>query len=169
MQVDKFFLSTLLSGYYLSTCIFHSNNSNWGHSTSMLHTSGSVASVIYSPRAFGARLNKSLSNLARLRCVTYTYYWVIPCQTNTSPPDFLQVLKEKLSHTQILSSPVKYILDLWSPKFTDIYIGQICSTSEAVTFTVFYRVDLVLILSQSAFGALSDDMQLKFGGVTLLL
>ena len=39
MQVDKFFLSTLLSGYYLSTCIFHSNNSNWGHSTSMLHTS----------------------------------------------------------------------------------------------------------------------------------
>ena len=43
MQVDKFFLLTLLSGYS-----FFSNNSNWGHSTSMLHTTGSVASVIYS-------------------------------------------------------------------------------------------------------------------------
>ena len=45
MQVDKFLLSTLLSGYYLSTCIFHSNNSNWGHSTSMLHTSPSVRNL----------------------------------------------------------------------------------------------------------------------------
>ena len=30
----------------------------------MLHTSGSVASVIYSPPTFGTRLNKSLSHLA---------------------------------------------------------------------------------------------------------
>ena len=45
MQVDKFYLSTLLSGYYLSTCIFYSNNSNWGHSTSMLNTSGSVCNL----------------------------------------------------------------------------------------------------------------------------
>ena len=42
MQVDKFFLSTLLSGYY---CIFHSTNSNWGHSTSMLHISGLVCNL----------------------------------------------------------------------------------------------------------------------------
>ena len=26
-------------------CIFHSNNSNWGHSKSMLHTSGSVCNL----------------------------------------------------------------------------------------------------------------------------
>ena len=35
----------IISGYYLSTCIFHSNNSNWGHSTSLLHTSGSVCNL----------------------------------------------------------------------------------------------------------------------------
>ena len=65
----------------LFTCLrfLHSNNSNWGHSTSMLHTSGSVASVIYSPRAFGTWLNKSLSHLT-LVCNLYRNYNLVATQ-----------------------------------------------------------------------------------------
>ena len=67
-RLISFYLSTLLSGYYLSTSIFHSNNSNWGHSTSMLHTSGSVCNLYLSPCSSHADTDNKprLSDLAHL-------------------------------------------------------------------------------------------------------
>ena len=45
MQVDKFYLYQPCSQAIIyRPAFFHSNNSNWSHSTSMLHTSGLVTS-----------------------------------------------------------------------------------------------------------------------------
>ena len=43
MQVNIFFIDLALRLLFIDLHFFHSNNSNWGHSTSMLYASGEVA------------------------------------------------------------------------------------------------------------------------------